>query len=942
MAQFELSGSSVESKSLIDASDRPLRRSSTGLPGHEEDWPVLQPRQSASPGSLQELMRDSGIQLSQQAVAGEERYPLLGNTLRQVPTEYLPISRYSAAYQSSIDEVLLKPGARSEEKQAPSDEIQPESNGESREKMSAQKRMSLDDDPFREGMYNTDLTTPKKRVPTSPSKVCVEPRQTRTSSLRARLSAGQIVNNTQSKVLGFTDFTAQNEPDNVERGSFRARKGAQARRSTTPPTAPSLYNKKSKDSIGVGRAPAQFVAGSRRPTHSRRSGSRGSIRNEIQGQSPHLFTAPPERAAPTKSEAEIERMGLLNNAVQPNVNPENQHFIGTIAVPHNDEKLSLSELEFTESKTSVSQEEARNDFDIYNDHVSQDLTDLEGTRPQTTATRPAPFLLDNKDSHMLEAIEESPQHIRRLSKHSPDYGPTLKISAAAEKFIMGASLGKESHSLSKTSSEESDQATLKDGMKGRKNKKTSPPPVKEQPHPSSSQGLSRLGSRVGLIDRNVREKKAKSVDLGLASPKLPERSSARLTQRQNNMDGSRSTTASKASVSTSTDPFFDAPEEQPGSSDRIVDSGYLGAQEQTTSSEDPWISPLVIRKDEKLPVNISSPAVIQKGFGEDLDGEAAQVKGSRIMEAQQKDAVNLTSRSADQDYSLKALPSTPQQSDKLNNGSSSHPPRSSSRGAPPDWTNSKKSPSPPISQQIPPPTPPKDSNRRRNDIGSHIKHASSKGDLKIPQAGHGSWRGSAARDSHRSQGSMSKGNSVLSNLKGLFHKRSSENEPFKTAAKGKSKARASIASNGSPFPLLSEIHPLHRPTVASSNRSKAHNATTTPRTSNSNTIIPAPALALATTSTTTTTSPSNTSASHSSPDHHPDTATLALQILAAARTERSSPKKERLLELGKIMVESISQARDAQKAAEEAKQAARRAEVASELCRETISEVGGA
>jgi hypothetical protein len=64
-----------------------------------------------------------------------------------------------------------------------------------------------------------------------------------------------------------------------------------------------------------------------------------------------------------------------------------------------------------------------------------------------------------------------------------------------------------------------------------------------------------------------------------------------------------------------------------------------------------------------------------------------------------------------------------------------------------------------------------------------------------------------------------------------------------------------------------------------------------------------------------------------------------MQILESARKERSSPKKERLLELGKIMVDAITQARDAEKAMEEAKQAARKAEVAHALCRKSVGDI---
>ena len=64
-----------------------------------------------------------------------------------------------------------------------------------------------------------------------------------------------------------------------------------------------------------------------------------------------------------------------------------------------------------------------------------------------------------------------------------------------------------------------------------------------------------------------------------------------------------------------------------------------------------------------------------------------------------------------------------------------------------------------------------------------------------------------------------------------------------------------------------------------------------------------------------------------------------MQLLEAARIEGSSPKKERLLKLGQFMVDAITQARDAEKAMEEAKQASRKAEVASALCKRSLGEV---
>ena len=941
-------GSSTGSKSLIDAGDRPLRRSLTGLTEHEGDWPVLQPRQSTSLGSLRGMMRETGAQLTQQAVPSQkERYPVLGNTLRQGLNQQLPISRYSATYKD-LDENLspLPLTAKSDERTA-----------------SVRRRPSVDDDPFRDGVYNTDLTASTKRNAASPSKLAVnttnisksgqdskptiEPRQNRTSSLRARLSASQVVNNSLSKTAGSTEFTAPKEQTDAadRRDSLRAQKEAQARRSVTPPIAPSLREKTPNDSIGTGRAPAQFVAGSRRSAHPRRPSSRGSLRNESRVPSPvtPLSSMPPSRAALMSLKSRDENKGPAKNVPQPHPGLSTKQQTSTIAparkalsniTNHDNEKVTHPETESPKIQSASYQRQARDEFGIYNEHSSQDLVnDLEATPPHTATNQPAPFLNDNKDTYALEAIEESPQHayqLKRLSMHSPEYGPTLKISTAAERFIMGPSPDKDTRSLRKKSSKDLNRADSRDDQKSKKGNKTPPSSVSEQSvRPSSSQGLSRLRSRVGLIDRKAREKKVKSADLSLASPEIPERSTERPIQ-PHVIDVNASAAASKASTNTSTDPFFDAPEELPTSSSKDAVSVQTSLHEQDMSPKDSWISPLMAKGGEQHVSNHTSSVALQKGFGDDLDVEATPSQEPNAMQEYNTASLDFAKRATDKTKNspIIVLPSTPQnpiQGPSAHSGS--HPPRSSSRQAPPDWTTNKKSPSPPAAEDVPPPTPPKDFSRRQNNLGSLRGHGSSQIDLKNAQHTHGSWRDSTPRDSYKSQASLSKGNSVLSNLKGLFHKRSSETEPIKTG-KGKTKSKVSVTSNGSPFPPMSEIHPIHRPTLASTNRSKPTNtSTTTPRTSNNAT--PAPA------------APAPTTPAYASPvpTEVSTTTTMAMQVLESARHERSSPKKERLLELGKIMVEGITQARNAEKAMEEAKQAARQAEVAHALCRKSLADV---
>lgn len=460
-------------------------------------------------------------------------------------------------------------------------------------------------------------------------------------------------------------------------------------------------------------------------------------------------------------------------------------------------------------------------------------------------------------------------------------------------------------------------------------------------------GLSRLGSRVGLIDTKAREKKVKSADLGRISPAIDHliNGSHKLTPRTHHE-------STDASTSTSfNDPFFDARSQLQASPDKATD---VDGQEQNGNGDESWIPPLgentgvshfetpvttgfvpidshienVVLPDSKLSDEASpfeDTSIAARGFGKELKQNGFQTNDNQSSEASPfEDTAVATSDfgkepKKEDDTSVIHLPSTPEQrpSEKTPN-SGSHPPRSSSRIAHLGFTTAKNSPVSPLSAKEPPATPPKDEDKpqdfahRQNNLGSLRGHGTSQVDL----SNHASKRDSTARESSKSQASASKGS--LSIFRGLFHKRSSENEPLKSGKKTKSKATITPRT-GSPFPPISEVHPIHRPTRASLARSAAN----TPR--------PSTATRPATPA---TPSPFSPLPAETSTSTH-----LAMELLDLSRKERASPRKEKLLQLGSIMVEGITQARNAEKAMEEAKQAARRAEVAHALCKKSLAEV---
>ena len=928
------------------------------------------------------MLRDTGSQLAQLAEPGQkERYPVLGNTLRQVPgEEQLPISRYSATYKIPRSET--------------SSPIIGEPSGANEDTENIHT-----DDPFKDGVYDSGPVLPAKSprmTSDSPSNLSagaaaveklaqesrhtIEPRQTRTSSLRARLSAGQLVRDGQNKVIGFTDFTATPEPTlgTTKRDSLRARKETLSHRSRSPPAKPvshPLRTNPSKESIGGNRAPAQFVAGSRRPTHPRRPSSHGSLRNEFREPTPPLPIASSSRPAPSRPAPAIPRSEDTKHGKPSEKAPiEVPASKSSIPVPRQPMsnlprqptgKAGISDPK--EVEDSGVEKETRGEFAIFEGHSSLEMVkNLEQTLSDSsldaisdsngfyTTGQPTKALVDSHGAHILEAIEESPQHaykLKRLSTASPEFGPTLKISASAERFIMGPDLGREKHPLSKKKSEELDRAVMQTDQKHR---------------PSSSQGLSRSGSRLGLIGTKAREKKVKSADLGKLSPAIDNliNGSHKLSAQLNHESTDVSARGSSTSTSVN-DPFFDARSQLQASPGKGND---LDGQELNATGEGSWIrffgentgtlgsnlsgtTGIVSneshiengKQTDKVSDEGSNPfedsTVAAKDFAKEPK-DALPTNYSHIENGTKTDymfsdeanpfgdTVNATEDSAKEpedkngDASVIYLPSTPEQrlpTDICNSGS--HPPRSSSRMAHPDFTTAKNSPVSPLSAGNRPPTPfkdtPQDFARRQNNLGSLRGHGTSQLDLSDTA----SKRDSTAHESSKSQASASKGS--LSIFRGLFHKRSSENEPLKSAKKTEPKPKPTTnGSSSSPFPPISEVHPIHRPTLASIARSAASTAR--------------PIITGTTRPTTPATTPSLVSplASETSTSTN-----LAMELLDLSRKERSSPKKEKLLQLGSIMVEGITQARNAEKAMEEAKQAARRAEVAHALCRRSLKEV---
>lgn len=764
-----------------------------------------------------------------------------------------------------------------------------------------------------------------------------QPRQTRTSSLRARLSAGQLIKDNpsaKSKVVGFTEFTVAGRAyDIASKDSLQVPEDTWTQ--SLGKSAANLYRKKSSDGLlRANRAPAQFVGGSRRPIIHRPS-SRGSVRNDSRAPSPSSSSQPPKRSAPVvpKSKGIQEPKSAIESQVLRISEPRRSSipiFRHTVS-----NMVSQAEIE-TVLNHSRPEEKARsstsdNNFEIYVDYSAEPLPEMpnkevidqpaENQHEDVPDIFRVPYVLPG-----LEAIEESPRQnyqIKRLSLVAPEHGPILKISPSADRLIMGVESEKE-NPLNPISLKNInfDGSFGLPNLKPNANGAYSTMDLQQRAErPSSSQSLSQSACSKTIVSKETREKKVRSAELSYSlSTSHLRQNLVKLKAQANRMNNNN--------ASMTEDPFFDtifdSSLERAKTTGPIISNGVTkGQEEETPVADDSWISPItnkqhdasysnaVVATSDSVLVTVQHPT--RKGVNTLQDKSVAAC----FSQAAASDVSK--SLSFYQKYKENAVEeqfSTPERFLHQANSSKSDgfPPRNSSRTSAPNYTNKDSAKLSPASALEPESHSAKDFVPRHNQSGASNDYASSP--AHIPQAKIFK-RDSTARESNKSHGSLSKG--MLSNIRGMFHKRSYDTEPFSSMKSNKKgKNPISITSSESPFPPISEIHPIYRPTLSSSNRvtvrSGKANATNT-----DTPITPAFASPL--------------------PSEISTTTTLAMQLLDSVRTERSSPKKERALELGTMLVEAITQARDAEKAMEEAKQAARRAEIAHALCKRSVGDI---
>lgn len=914
------------------------------MPHKQEEWPILSPEKVTAVGTSQSMLHNDQLPISHCGGSitstQKERYPSFGRNSITLTMR----DRKSSPLGPSSHTVRRKPALSTTSYEESVTGI-PSANSSKLAKEKGTKDKVRIEEPhvitsqFTSFPAGSELSASAGRI-TKPAYELTyigRPRQTRTSSLRARLSAGQVTlgnPGTKLKVSGFTESTTVDAvPGDIAKNSFQ---DLEINRNQAQGQSIPILNPKSSSEgpLRANRAPAQSFGSSRRSTPHCPS-SRSSVRNESRDTSSISAIEPSARPAPSPpiarelpEPARIVKVEVIKSAKPRQSSIPIFHHTGSNMITQvENETIKNNNME---GDDLIENNIPRDDFEIFEDRGVDSWSEKSNERSineliegqhegvPTNINQPSPAL-------GLQIIEESPTqgyHIKRLSVVSPEFGPTLRISTSADRLILGVEPDMDiQSSITEKLNGESRGFVLPSLREKENGAESTVDPRKRPVRPFSSQGFPQSESHGGFINREWRNKKIKSVELTYSLP------SDHLHQNSAKTKGL--TMRKSTDTSLVDDPFFDAQstnDQERATISTAPDKIPTDNEAKHIVDEESWISPMLsnhrVLESTCLNTSISLPMMLQnqddKESTTDRKDSTAVTPTTATSVVEVVNEVQPTSDFQKRESNASAnLPSTPERSSSTTCASTtaSFPPRKSSMTIPRDYTIKASSKSSPIS--------PLEVEKchtqfleRQNQLGASRGLASCP--LDITQAGL-SKRDSTALEPGKSQGSISKG--MLSNIRGLFHKRSAESDVYSSIRLNKKgKQNTSIMYGGSPFPPISEIHPIHRPTLASSNRANTKGRKP----------IGFDTMAI---------TPVTPSISSPLPSEISTTTTLAMQLLESARTERSSPKKERALELGTVLVEAITQARDAEKAMEEAKQAARKAEVAYVLCKKSVGDI---
>lgn len=1013
---------SKQSRSLLDASEKPLRRSPPGKPHQEEDWPVLIPEKSTTPESLQKMARPEGQYPSVRAMRIAHRERLSARAVAE--------SKFSSIQRKAVTNDSQSPSSKSIGRKAVHESGMRNLQGVSRDKITAatdslpryvrevHSEQDLRTSSFKEHVSRAEMPSPHTAVQKSVDRMqdLSYSRPTKLSSLRARTPTGRPsteVAPSNNKVLNSKDPATSNGNSATAAIRGTGSKGESMVASRLPLAEHRTNNTRSSSRVNGDRAPSKLTIRTRHPEVSTRATSSSPI--------PLLYSQPPNKPLPPVPTSKGPRQAGLG--ADQNVSKASSPGLHKSSIPvlsrHGTGSAGglSSEPETLAKRTQKGNEGQQNQetsLRVLDDAVTAvsmaAVAQLKKVEAVDTYSPPNSSgnicnTIDSRVTQLQDQITcgkettEKSEHgtrIKRLSRLSPDHGPVLKISPSADIIIMGKESGKEENiaAHSKKNKDLHRTVVTKELRKASFGSVPRPTTFKRIPRarPSSAAGDLQLASRHIGSDSKARERKAMSV--GATDPSQTSGPLQKLTIRP-----SLKASTSKHAVRAVEDPFSDpkpqletAAEPNPTGPQCEVTTEFVDTPAQldgVNGFNDTKSEPADGVESEDIQIYIEGGASsndtgtggVHEGKMDDHvdvnDGVASYEASGDVTGISPKSDHQGSRRSSDEVPNMPFLPpvtlegqppraqtvsntehvmrgtipvsctshqkpNSPIDMAKGNDSPTEHvvtiqemitpphhsssitgtclrrpsnldlhdfPPRSSSRAYVHDFTTERYKTSPTSTKTVDPRLS-KDFQPIQEKLGSSKGVPSIRYDPGAPR----SRRSSITRQSNKTQASISK--AMLSNFRGLFHKRSSDASDQPSVRSTKCGKRAAFTAAGSPYPPISEVHPIYRPL--------RHRKTSSTTRSPTPEAIWGPS------------SRADTLVSHSSkPSDTSITNSLTVELINSAKKAQPGPRQDRLWELSSIMVQAVTNARDAEKAKEEAKQAMEEAKQAArkaEMC----------
>jgi hypothetical protein len=443
-------GSPIVRRSLIDASEKPLRRSISPSPGEKalEEWPTLSPSRTTTPTSYQKM--DQIDQMDHEGEEATAQSSSLQQEIQSVDLLATPLyannqSRLASAFK--VDELQLRKKPRtslSDAKELAPTDTNRDILTEGAISHSIRKEPTFGATP---PTSNVDLSSTPQAPPSLQSSM-----RTRVSRLPKRLSGPGPVRNSGSPRRTLSGISSPYDssaarifrdpsvkqghgPSGAKKPGERGKpyRGGHVAYGTNPTSenVPPVVAVKLSSKTGQGEDGKSSIPRPRHQYHLHHDGESEADIVVSKLSRKKLFSNRTENNYDS-DDGDLDTDGGYK-AKEENTFPRNFNSSNSKKKPNEGLNTAVAEMEHVEGAAAGVAEE------IVSPAVGRGFAATLDNQVNKSSTANPDFVLDTNlnTSHQRTLLEQPFDRIKRLSATAPEHGPVLRISDSADKIIMG-------------------------------------------------------------------------------------------------------------------------------------------------------------------------------------------------------------------------------------------------------------------------------------------------------------------------------------------------------------------------------------------------------------------------------------------------------------------------------------------------------------------------